>query len=328
MDKIEHKFVEVEGGLKIHVADIGSGDKVVLFLHGFPEIWYSWRHQMLGLSNSGHRAIAVDYRGFGLSDRPPKPEDANYVNIVADLVAILDSLAIPKANNFTEFNHSVVVLIGKDWGAFVASWFGILHPDRVSGIVTMGIPLAVPGSFLAGFTVPEGVYTSRWGEPGRAEADFGRLDAQTVVRNVYILFSGSEMPTAAEDEEIMDLVDPSTPLPPWFSDEDLSAYGALYHKSGFQIPLQIPYRSFQQKLDMPIADQKLNMPALLIMGAKDYCLKFPGIEDYIHSDTAMKDFVPDLETVFIDEGNHFVQEQLPEQVNLLILGFLEAQILP
>nr|AFN53701.1 putative epoxide hydrolase 3 [Linum usitatissimum]AND01144.1 putative epoxide hydrolase 3 [Linum usitatissimum] len=317
MEKIQHKFVEVEAGLKLHVADIGSGDKAVLFLHGFPEIWYSWRYQMLALSSSGHRAIAVDYRGFGLSDHPLKVEDANYVNIVADLVAILDSLAIPK-----------VVLIGKDWGAFVASWFGVLHPDRVSGIVTLGIPLAIPGSFLAGFTVPEGVYTSRWGEPGRAEVDFGRLDAKTVIRNVYILFSGSDMPTAAENQEIMDLVDPATPLPSWFSDKDLSAYGALYQKSGFQFALQIPYRSFQLKLDMPKTEQKLNMPALLIMGAKDYCLKFPGIEDYIHNDASMKEFVPDLKTVFMDEGNHFVQEQLPEQVNHLILGFLEARISP
>ncbi|CAN1221761.1 Epoxide hydrolase A, partial [Linum grandiflorum] len=209
-----------------------------------------------------------------------------------------------------------VVLIGKDWGAFVASWLGVLHPERVSGIVTLGIPLAIPGSFLAGFTVPEGVYTSRWGEPGRAEADFGRLDAKTVIRNIYILFSGSDMPTAAQNQEIMDLVDPSTPLPSWFSEEDLSAYGALYHKSGFQFALQIPYRT----------EQKLNMPALLIMGAKDYCLKFPGVEDYIHNDAAMKQFVPDLETVFMDQGNHFVQEQLPEEVNHLILGFLEARI--
>ena len=79
---------------------------------------------------------------------------------------------------------------------------------------------------------------------------------------------------------------------------------------------------------MPKTEQKLNMPALLIMGAKDYCLKFPGIEDYIHNDASMKEFVPDLETVFMDEGNHFVQEQLPEQVNGLILGFLESRISP
>lgn len=79
-------------------------------------------------------------------------------------------------------------------------------------------------------------------EPGRAETDFGRFDAKTVVRNIYILFSKSEIPIAAENQEIMDLVDPSTSLPPWFSEDDLAAYGALYEKSGFLTALQVPYR--------------------------------------------------------------------------------------
>jgi hypothetical protein len=79
-------------------------------------------------------------------------------------------------------------------------------------------------------------------EPGRAEADFGRFDAKTVVRRIYILFSRSEVPVAAENQEILDLVDPSTPLPPWFTEEELATYGALYEKSGFQTALQVPYR--------------------------------------------------------------------------------------
>lgn len=80
-------------------------------------------------------------------------------------------------------------------------------------------------------------------QPGRAEADFSRLDAKTVVRKVYILFSRSEIPIATtEDEEIMDLVDDSTPLPPWLTEADLSEYGSLYEKSGFRTALQIPYR--------------------------------------------------------------------------------------
>lgn len=79
-------------------------------------------------------------------------------------------------------------------------------------------------------------------EPGRAEADFGRFDAKTVVRNVYILFSKSEVPLAQENQEVMDLVDPSTPLPPWFTEEDLATYGALYEKSGFDTAMKVPYR--------------------------------------------------------------------------------------
>ncbi|CAN1282705.1 hypothetical protein LINPERPRIM_LOCUS18141, partial [Linum perenne] len=151
------------------------------------------------------------------------------------------------------------------FGSFVASWFEVLHPGRVLGLVTLGIPFSVPikGASLANQPLPEGFYISRWREPGRAEADFGRLDAKTVVRNVYILFSGSELPTAAENQEIMDLVENQ---------------------------------------------------------------EFPTMEDYAKN--TVKQFVPDLKTVFMAEGTHFIQEQLPEEVNQLILDFLRARIWP
>lgn len=79
-------------------------------------------------------------------------------------------------------------------------------------------------------------------EPGRAEVDFGRFDVKTVVKKIYILFTESKLQIAKEDQEIMDMVDPSAPLPPWFSDEDLANYAELYEKSGFQTALQVPYR--------------------------------------------------------------------------------------
>ena len=79
-------------------------------------------------------------------------------------------------------------------------------------------------------------------EPGRAEADFGRFDVKTVIRNIYTLFSSSEIPVAGDDQEIMDLFNPSTPLPAWFSEEDLAVYASLYEKSGFRYALQVPYR--------------------------------------------------------------------------------------
>ncbi|CAL5412198.1 unnamed protein product [Camellia sinensis] len=307
MDEIEHRYVEVKG-LKLHVAEIGSGQSVVVFLHGFPEIWYSWRHQMIAVSNAGYRAIAPDFRGYGLSDPPPKPENAAFGDLVTDLLAILDALSIP-----------MVFLIAKDFGALPAYYFAFHYPERVSGIITMGVPFLPPGSTTFHEQLPEGFYMSRWREPGRAEADFGRLDAKTVVRNVYILFSKSEIPIAGENQEIMDLVEPSTPLPPWFTEEDLEAYGALYTKSGFRTALKVPYRSFGEEFKLP--NTKVECPALLIMGEKDYVFKFPGIEDYIRSGQ-VKTFVPDLEIMYLPEGTHFVQEQLPDQVNQLILTFL------
>ncbi|PON96091.1 Epoxide hydrolase-like [Trema orientale] len=312
MDQIQHKFVEVQG-LKLHVADIGTGPNVVVFLHGFPGIWYSWRHQMTALAKAGFRAIAPDYRGYGLSDPPPEPERTLLRDFVNDLLGIVDVLAIPK-----------VFLVGKDFGGRPAYLFGLLHPDRVLGIVTIGMPHLPPDFPKFGSHLPEGFYVSRWQEPGRAEADFGRLDAKTVIRNVFILFSRSEIPIAAENQEIMDLVDQTRPLPPWFTEEDLAYYGALYEKSGFRTALRVPYRSFGEEY-YNLTDLIVKHPALLIMGSKDYFYKFPGIGDFINSGK-VKEFVPKLDVVFLPEGNHFVQEQSPEEVNQLILNFLAKHI--
>ncbi|CAB4276051.1 unnamed protein product [Prunus armeniaca] len=320
MEEIQHKYITVQG-LKLHVADIGTGSNVVVFLHGFPEIWYSWRHQMIALARAGFRAIAPDYRGYGLSDPPPQPDKTSYRDLDSDLLRILDSLAIPK-----------VFLIAKDFGARPAYTFALLHPERVLGVVTMGVPYTLPGPHAFEKLLPEVglgylfsvcTRTTCLREPGRAEADFGRLDAKTVVRNVYILFSRSEIPIAAENQEIMDLVDPSTPLPPWFTEEDLAAYGALYEKSGFQTALQVPYRALRE--DPGITDPIVKAPALFIMGGKDYVYKFPGMEDYINTGK-VKQFVPKLEIVFLPEGTHFVQEQSPEEVNQLIITFLGKHI--
>ncbi|KAL2244813.1 UNVERIFIED_CONTAM: Epoxide hydrolase A [Sesamum indicum] len=308
MEGIAHNYIQVNG-LKLHVAEIGSGSSpAVVFLHGFPEVWYSWRHQMIAVAKAGYRAVAPDYRGYGLSDPPPEPGEATYADFLADLLALLDALSIPKA-----------FLVAKDFGVRVACLFAFLHPEKVEGVVTLGIPFLPPTPMNFQELLPEGFYISRWQEPGRAEADFGRLDAKTVVRNVYIMFSKSEVPTAHENQEIMDLVEPSAPLPPWFTEEDLAVYGALYEKSGFRTALQVPYRSMGAKWDIP--DPKVEVPALLIMGEKDYVLKFPGIEDYIRSG-AVREFVPNLEITFMPEGGHFVQEQSPDEVNDLVLKFL------
>ncbi|KAI4304351.1 hypothetical protein MLD38_039877 [Melastoma candidum] len=311
-EEIQHKFIPV-GGLNLHVAELGSGDDVVVFLHGFPEIWYTWRHQMVALAGAGFRTLAPDYRGYGLSDPPPEPTKASYSDLVEDLVGILNSLGIDK-----------VFLIGKDFGAFPAYLFAIIHKERVRGVVTLGVPYIPPGPVKYGDYLPEGFYITRWQQPGRAEADFGRLNAKTVVRNVYILFSRSEIPIAAENQEVMDMVDSSTPLPPWFTEDDLEEYGKLYEKSGFSTALQVPYRTLREgsKVD---GDPIVRAPALLIMGEKDYVFKFPRMEDYIRSGKVVE-FVPNLEIIYIPEGTHFVQEQSPDEVNQFVLSFLRKHV--
>ncbi|XP_024992982.1 uncharacterized protein LOC112526795 [Cynara cardunculus var. scolymus] len=314
MDQIKHNYIEVNG-IKLHVAEIGSeSSPAVVFLHGFPEIWYTWRHQMIAVANAGFRAIAPDYRGYGLSDIPAEPEKTSFFDFVHDTASILDSLAISK-----------VFVIGKDFGSMVGYIFSLFNPEKVAGIVSLGVAFRPPGS-RTHLVLPEGYYIQRWQESGRAEADFGRFDAKTVVRNIYILFSRSEIPIAGENEEIMDLVEPSTPLPSWFTEEDLAVYGDLYEKSGFRTALKVPYRILKDKFEPPKEapkDLKIEAPTLLIMGEKDFVFKIPGTEEYIRSG-AVKKYVPKLETIYLPEGSHFVHEQFPDHVNQLILNFLDC----
>ncbi|KAI6697363.1 hypothetical protein NL676_017482 [Syzygium grande] len=129
MEKIKHSHVAVSD-VNLHVAEIGEGPKVVVFLHGFPEIWYTWRHQMIGVANAGYRTIAIDCRGYGLSDQPLDPEKGCYADLVEDVVTLLDALGIAKA-----------FLVGKDFGAMPAYLVAVVKPERVCGVITLGIPL-------------------------------------------------------------------------------------------------------------------------------------------------------------------------------------------
>ncbi|XP_051125887.1 uncharacterized protein LOC127247870 [Andrographis paniculata] len=307
MEEIRHEYIKVNG-LKLHVAELGTESApAVVFLHGFPEVWYSWRHQIIPVAKAGFRAIAYDYRGYGESEQPPEPEKATFADFMNDLLALLDARMLVK-----------VFLVAKDFGVRIAYIFAMLHPERVSGIINLGVPFAPPGRTNIP-NLPEGCYITRFKEPGRAEADLNRFSCKTVLRRIYILFSRSEVPTADANQEIMDIVDSTTPLPPWLSEQDLDVYASLYDKSSFQTALQVPYRSLQEQFN--IENKKVDVPVLVITGEKDFSLKFPGIEDYIKSNKA-KAYAPHSKTVYLPEGSHFMQEQFPDKVNQMILTFL------
>ncbi|KAJ9566062.1 hypothetical protein OSB04_002028 [Centaurea solstitialis] len=324
MDQVKHIYIQV-GELKLHVAEIGEeSSPAVLFLHGFPEIWYTWRYQMLAIANAGFRAIALDHRGFGLSDVPAEPDKTSFADLVGDIATILASLNISKIPFNTDSSMKVFI-IAKDFGAMVAYIFAVFFPEKLAGIITLGIPYMPPQNLLQFQTLPEGFYMRRWQEPGRAEADFGRFDAKTVVRKLYILFSRSEVPIANDSQEIMDLVEPSAPLPYWFTEEDLEIYGASYVKSGFLTALQVPYRSLQERVEPPNQDPnnlRIEAPALFITGTEDFYYNIPGMEEYLED--GVKNYVPNLEIIYVPKGSHFVHEQYPQKVNQLLLNFLNS----
>ncbi|KAL2519371.1 alpha/beta-Hydrolases superfamily protein [Abeliophyllum distichum] len=161
MEQIVHRNFAVNG-INMHVAEIGEGP-AVLFLHGFPELWYSWRHQMLYLSSRGYRAIATDLRGYGDTDVPSSVTDYTIHHIVGDLVALLDALSLEK-----------VFLVGHDWGAIIAWSFCLFRPDRIKALVNTSVAFqprnpSIPPIQLFKAVLGDGFYMCRFQEHPRKQ---------------------------------------------------------------------------------------------------------------------------------------------------------------
>src|SRR6185503_11041750 len=146
MPGLAHRFVETNG-IRMHIAEQGSGPLVVL-LHGFPELWYSWRHQLGPLAEAGFHAVAPDLRGYGRTDRPSEVEQYTQLHLVGDVIGLLDALGEQQA-----------VVVGHDWGATLAWNTALLRPDRVRGVVGLSVPFRPRGR-----SSPLSVMRDRFGE--------------------------------------------------------------------------------------------------------------------------------------------------------------------
>src|SRR6186713_3103280 len=160
------RFVQ-SNGIRMRVAEMGKGP-LVLFLHGFPESWYSWRHQLPALAKAGYHAVAPDLRGYGKSDRPPAVEDYDIRHLAADAVGILDALG-----------EKTAVLVGHDWGSIIAWNTILMYPDRFTALVPMSVPYSgrPPVSPLESMKKSVGdnfFYIVYFQEPGAAEAEFDK----------------------------------------------------------------------------------------------------------------------------------------------------------
>ncbi|KAK7836404.1 epoxide hydrolase a [Quercus suber] len=131
MEGIEHRTVNVNG-INMHIAEKGQGP-VILFIHGFPELWYSWRHQIIALASQGYRAVAPDLRGYGDTDAPPSITSYTCFHVVGDLIALLDAVAP---------DQDKVFVVGHDWGALIAWYLCLFRPDRVKALVNMSVVLS------------------------------------------------------------------------------------------------------------------------------------------------------------------------------------------
>jgi pimeloyl-ACP methyl ester carboxylesterase len=284
------------GGLRMQVADAGEGPPVVL-LHGFPELWYSWRFQLRDLAAAGFHAIAPDMRGFGGTDRPGRLEDYDAIALAGDVVAMMGA-----------FGYERFAVVGHDWGANVAWELARRHPEHVSAVAGLSVPFvprapARPIPILREH-IGEDFYMVWFQEPGVAEAALER-DVMRALRTTAVW-------DAAWAER-----DDSPPRPEFWDEEDEELYVSTFSRTGFTGGLNW-YRNIDRNWERSedIADRRIDQPALFLTGERDPVRQFMPA-------AAMDGWVTDLrESIVVDGAGHWVQQQAAEAVSEALVRFL------
>ena len=316
----EPKFENLQvNGIGMRVAERGSGP-LVLFCHGWPESWYSWRHQLDAVSAAGYRAVAPDMRGYGGTEAPPEVEQYTMLHLVGDMVELVHALGEREA-----------VIVGHDWGAPVAWNAAMLRPDMFRAVVGMSVPFTPPGRIdLLSALRKLGIsnfYMQYFQAPGVAEAEFER-DVEASVRRIQFSGSGDAPERASfglvepDKGYLGNTVEPQT-LPSWLSEEDIAYYAGEFRRAGFRGGLNW-YRNLRRSWELlaPWRGCIVRQPSMFIAGARDAVLKFPASKQQIEQ---FPSTLPGLRGCHILEGaGHWIQRERAAAVNALLLGFLES----
>lgn len=304
-------------GVTLRTVVAGQGPLVVL-LHGWPQCWYLWRHQIDPLVAAGYQVAVPDQRGYGGSDKPAAVEAYNIVELSNDVAGIATALG-----------HERFIVVGHDWGAPVAWHTALLHPKRVRAVVGMSVPYVrgMEGTLTRQEHFGDNFwYIVYFQKPGVAEAELD-ADVRKSLRMIYYSIAGDApagiwfKPKPASAKFLDGLVDPPS-LPSWLTAEDLDYYVAQYQPDGFRGPLNW-YRNIDRNIAITpqLAHAKIEQPAFFIAGSKDLVLSFAGGGLL----AAMDQWVPNLRGKVIIEGaGHWVQAEKPAPTNEALLGFLKT----
>ncbi len=341
-----HRMIATNG-INLHIAEEGEGPLVIM-VHGFPGLWYSWRHQLPALAAAGWRAVAIDQRGYGRSDRPTDPAvyDADYIE--RDLLGLLDALGADKA-----------VFVGHDFGAPAVWNLAVRAPERVAGVIVLSVPYdfdlagrggmgshGASGDDKAAFAAPSLRPSAAFAAAaqrhffhmhyfqtiGPAERELGGHPREFLTKLFWALSARGNLlgweKFASEGTGYLDvLAEPPAPPPwPWLSTEDMDYYVAEYTRTGPETAFIGGLNSYRVadrnwELGARYADANVSQPAFFIAGSEDPVLKLirPDAIDI------MRCRVPDLRgAVIVPDAGHFVQQEQPKAVNAAMLDFLAA----
>lgn len=347
MHELEHRIIAVNS-IKLHVALQGEGPLVIM-CHGMPGLWYSWRHQLPAIAAAGFRAVAIDQRGYGRSDRPIQIEAYDSHHTVADLVALLDALG-----------ESEAIFIGQDFGAAQVYNLAIRHPDKVSAVVGMSCPYDFDFSGRGGagadppadavytraFAVPDKTpsecfaamarqqffYAHYFQEVGPADRELGGNARLFLERLFWALSARGSLldweqfpPTVGGYLDV--LAPPQMDLPwPWLSEPEMAYYVDEFDRGGPRTAFigglnayRVADRNWE--INRPYADASIVQPSLFIAGADDPVISMVGEEAL----TVLRQRSLDLRGIeLIADSGHFVQQEQPGLTNEALVAFLNV----
>jgi epoxide hydrolase A/B len=313
------RLVETNG-VRLRVIDAGDRDgPVVVLAHGFPELAYSWRHQIPALAEAGYRVLAPDQRGYGGSSKPEDVDAYNIVELSADIVGLLDDVGAERA-----------VIVGHDFGGVVAWGAPLLHPDRFSGVVGLSVP-PVPRPQVPTTQAFRKVfgdnffYILYFQQPGPADAELSRDPATTLRKLMGSLSSSDEAAglrmLAPGPEGFIDRIPDPGGLPDWISQDEFDHYVDEFRRNGFTAPLNW-YRCFDRNWELTHASglpaATIAVPSLFIGGAADPTLA------YTPRHRVREVVSGNYREVMIDGAGHWLQQERPDAVNKTLLDFLSG----
>ena len=286
--ELEHSYIETNG-IKLHVVQAGpkSGVPVVL-LHGFPEFWRGWIHQIPALAEAGCRVIVPDQRGYNLSDKPKGAKNYAVFTLVNDILSLIDVLGYEKVN-----------LVGHDWGAVIAWTLAILHPERLHRLSIMNVPHpAVMKRFL-------------------------QRDIEQIRRSWYVFFF--QLPWLPESGMQQDnwrgavsALRGSGKIHT-FTNEDIEKYKEAWSQPGAMTAMINWYRAIMRYQPPMPKDPRIKVPTLMMWGMKDHALSHRMARPSM-------DYVDEGNLIFFPDATHWVQHDAAEEVNHYLIDFIFDKI--
>jgi pimeloyl-ACP methyl ester carboxylesterase len=318
MGEISHGFVKTNG-IKMHIVEQGKGPLVIL-CHGFPELWYSWRHQLPALAGSGFHAVAPDQRGYGQTESPEPIESYDILQLTGDIVGLVHALGEDRA-----------VIVGHDWGAPVAWHCALLRPDIFHALILLSVPY-LPGSWesipptdaMKQMAGDKEFYQLYFQEPGKAEKELEEDVRKTMLTFLYSA-SGDPPPEKrwrflfSKSERFIDTGFLPDSLPAWLTDQDVELFTEEFQRTGFRGGINW-YRNIDRNRELTpfLNGAKIHQPALFVAGELDAVIVM-----YRHSYDSLETNVPNLKKKKLVPGaGHWIQQERPDEVNKLLIEFL------